>query len=106
MRVTVIGAGYMGSAMAVVARGRGHNVRLWGTWLDDDLLAPCERGEPHPRLLLTLEDIMLMRSARLPEALEGAELVIHAVNSEGEERQVTDLPLLEAIHAIIWRGAD
>lgn len=73
----------MGSAMAVVARGRGHDVRLWGTWLDDDLLGPCERGAPHPRLLLTLENIVLMRSSRLAEALDGAELVVHAVNSEG-----------------------
>src|SRR5208283_5218583 len=101
MRVTVIGAGYMGSAMAVVARGRGHDVRLWGTWRDDDLLAPCERGEPHPRLLLTLEGIVLMRSSRLPEALEGAELVVHAVNSEGAVPVMTraaphlpDVPLL------------
>jgi glycerol-3-phosphate dehydrogenase (NAD(P)+) len=82
MRVTVIGAGYMGSAMAVVARKRGHDVRLWGTWLDDALLAPCERGEPHPRLGLTLEGIALMRASRLPEALDGAELVVHAVNSD------------------------
>src|SRR5579864_6186028 len=45
MRVVVLGAGYMGSAMAVVAKRRGHDVRLWGTWLDDALLDPCERGE-------------------------------------------------------------
>ena len=38
MRVTVLGAGYMGSAMAKVAHRRGHDVRLWGTWLDDAML--------------------------------------------------------------------
>ena len=32
--------------------GAGHEVRLWGTWLDDPMLEPCERGEPHPRLKL------------------------------------------------------
>jgi glycerol-3-phosphate dehydrogenase (NAD(P)+) len=83
MRVTVLGAGYMGSAMAKVAAMRGHEVRLWGTWLDDDLLAPAERGEPHPRLKLTLTDLQLMRAPRLAEALAGAELVVHAVNSDG-----------------------
>jgi glycerol-3-phosphate dehydrogenase (NAD(P)+) len=83
MRVTVLGAGYMGSAMATVARRRGHDVRLWGTWLDDALLEPCERGEPHPRLKLRLEGIALLRAPRLAEALEGAELLVHAVNSEG-----------------------
>jgi glycerol-3-phosphate dehydrogenase (NAD(P)+) len=73
----------MGSAMAVVAQKRGHDVRLWGTWLDDDLLDPCVRGQPHPRLKLPLEGIALLRSPRLAEALQGAELVVHAVNSDG-----------------------
>jgi glycerol-3-phosphate dehydrogenase (NAD(P)+) len=86
----------MGSAMAVVARERGHDVRLWGTWLDDALLAACERGDPHPRLKLKLEGIALCRAARLGEALRGAELVIHAVNSEGivavMEMAAIDLP--------------
>jgi glycerol-3-phosphate dehydrogenase (NAD(P)+) len=83
MRVAVLGAGYMASAMACVARRRGHDVRLWGTWLDDKLLDACESGAPHPRLKLRLEGIALFRSARLAEALEGADLVVHAVNSEG-----------------------
>ncbi len=83
MYVTVLGAGYMGSAMACVARRRGHQVRLWGTWLDDAMLEPCERGEAHPRLKLPLEGIALFRAAHLAEALAGAELVVHAVNSDG-----------------------
>jgi glycerol-3-phosphate dehydrogenase (NAD(P)+) len=96
MRVTVLGAGYMGSAMACVAARRGHEVRLWGTWLDDALLEPCERGEPHPRLGLKLERIALLRAARLGEALKGVELVVHAVNSDGAvpvmTRAAPDLP--------------
>ena len=73
----------MGSAMAVVARGRGHKVTLWGTWLDDALLDPVVSGEVHPRLKLGLEGLRILRSAALGEALSGAELVIHAVNSDG-----------------------
>lgn len=83
MRVTVLGAGYMGSAMATVARMRGHDVRLWGTWLDDPLLDACENGGEHPRLRLPLTGIAPFRAPRLVEALAGAELVVHAVNSEG-----------------------
>jgi glycerol-3-phosphate dehydrogenase (NAD(P)+) len=82
--------------MATVALRRGHEVRLWGTWLDDPMLAPCERGEPHPRLKLKLDGITLLRAPRLGEALRGAELVIHAVNSEGVvavmEMAAIDLP--------------
>ena len=69
MRVTVLGAGSMGSAMACVAERRGHQVRLWGTWLDDAALAPCERGAPHPRLE-TLDGIASSASGRLHEALD------------------------------------
>jgi len=101
MRVTVLGAGYMGSAMATVARMRGHEVRLWGTWLDDAMLAPCERGQPHPRLGLSLEGIQLFRSALLVDALAGAELVVHAANSDGIEAvferaspSLPDVPIL------------
>ncbi|HEX3770956.1 MAG TPA: NAD(P)H-dependent glycerol-3-phosphate dehydrogenase [Polyangiaceae bacterium] len=96
MKVAVLGAGYMGSAMACVARRRGHEVRLWGTWLDDAMLDPCERGEPHPRLKLTLEGIALFRAPRLADALAGAELVVHAINSDGAlpvmERAAPHLP--------------
>jgi glycerol-3-phosphate dehydrogenase (NAD(P)+) len=83
-KVTVLGAGYMGSAMAEVAAMRGHDVRLWGTWLDDALIEAVEQGRDHPRLKKKLEArVRPMRSGALAEALEGAELVVHAVSSEG-----------------------
>src|ERR1700712_1791216 len=83
MRITVLGAGYMGSAMATVARMRGHDVRLWGTWLDGAMLDAVEAGGEHPRLKLRLDGIATLRSERLEEALRGAELVVHAVSSDG-----------------------
>jgi glycerol-3-phosphate dehydrogenase (NAD(P)+) len=96
MRITVLGAGYMGSAMACVAQRRGHDVRLWGTWLDDAMLDSCERGAPHPRLKRTLDGVALFRAARLADALAGADLVVQAVNSEGAlpvmTRAAPDLP--------------
>jgi glycerol-3-phosphate dehydrogenase (NAD(P)+) len=101
MRITVLGAGYMGSAMAKVAAARGHAVRLWGTWLDDALLEPVERGEVHPRLKLPLTELTTLRADRLQEALSSAELVIHAVNSDGALAVMTraapflpDVPIL------------
>ena len=84
MRVTVLGAGYMGSAMAEVAAMRGHDVRLWGTWLDDVLVEAVEQGKEHPRLRKKLDArVKPLRSAALAEALDGAELVIHGVSSDG-----------------------
>jgi glycerol-3-phosphate dehydrogenase (NAD(P)+) len=108
MRVTVLGAGYMGSAMACVAKRRGHDVRLWGTWLDDAMLEPCERGGEHPRLKKRLEGIALLRSARLAEALEGAELVVMGANSDGIEPVMTraaphmpDVPVLSVTKGLL-----
>ncbi len=98
----------MGSAMACVARKRGHDVRLWGTWLDDPMLEPCERGEPHPRLKLGMGGITLFRAARLGEALAGAELVVHAANSEGVTPVLTkaapflpDVPVLSVTKGLL-----
>ena len=109
MRVTVLGAGYMGSAMAKVCAMRGHEVRLWGTWLDDALLEPCEKGGAHPRLGLPLAgDMALLRAPRLAEALAGAELVVHAVNSEGAVPVMTkaaphlpDVPVLSVTKGLL-----
>ncbi|OJY29629.1 MAG: hypothetical protein BGO98_48220 [Myxococcales bacterium 68-20] len=84
MRVTVLGAGYMGSAMAEVCAMRGHDVRLWGTWLDDALVEAVEQRKDHPRLKKTLDArVKPLRSEKLAEALEGAELVVHGVSSDG-----------------------
>lgn len=84
MRVTVLGAGFMGSAMAQVAAMRGHDVRLWGTWLDDALIDAVQKKQDHPRLKLKLnERIVAVRSGELASALEGAELVVQGVSSEG-----------------------
>lgn len=83
MRVSVLGAGYMGSALATVAVRRGHDVRLWGTWLDDELLDGVERGGVHPRLRLPLPGIRIFRAIGLADALAGADLVIHGVSTAG-----------------------
>jgi len=101
MRIAVLGAGYMGSAMAMVAASRGHEVHLWGTWLDDALVDPVLRGEPHPRLRLVLTGINVHRSEELEAAARGADLVIHGVSSEGAVPVLTksapflpDVPIL------------
>lgn len=94
MRVTVLGAGYMGSAMASVAAMQGHEVRLWGTWLDGALMDAIEKKQPHPRLGLVLDSAITPIRA-LDEALAGAELIVHAVSSEGVVpvfSKVTSLP--------------
>ncbi|WP_218952104.1 NAD(P)H-dependent glycerol-3-phosphate dehydrogenase [Amycolatopsis anabasis] len=82
--ITILGAGAMGAALTTPAAERGHEVRLWGTWLDDDLLAAVTRGDPHPRLGVRLDRrTRIYRSGELAAALDGATLVVLAVSSDG-----------------------
>ena len=83
-KVTVLGAGAMGSALATPFRAAGWEVDLWGTWLDDHLLEACAAGRPHPRTDVPLaEGTRLLDSTRLEEALDGADVVVLAVASVG-----------------------
>jgi glycerol-3-phosphate dehydrogenase (NAD(P)+) len=83
-RVTILGAGAMGSALATPLRAAGFDVALWGTWLDDHLLAACRAGQPHPRTEVRLAPgTDLYDSDDLAPALEGAESAVIAVASVG-----------------------
>ena len=102
----------MGSAMAMVAAKRRHDVRLWGTWLDDALLDAVERGAVHPRLRLPLEQVRFYRAPKLAESLEGAELVLHCVNSDGAVPVMTkahtalpDVPILSVTKGFLEGSA-
>ena len=83
-KVTILGAGAMGSALATPFRAAGWNVNLWGTWLDDHLLEACAAGRPHPRTGVELADgTDLFDSERLAEALDGADVSVLAIASVG-----------------------
>jgi glycerol-3-phosphate dehydrogenase (NAD(P)+) len=98
-RITILGAGFMGSALSVPASDNGHAVALWGTHLDDHIIAALRAGQAHPKLKLPLPDAVTpFASAELAAALEGAEMVILAVTSEGA------LPVLERAHGLIRSG--
>lgn len=82
--VTILGAGAMGSALATPAAAAGNQVRLWGTWLDGELLAELRAGRPHPRTGVPLAPGVGLHDADdLAAALGGADLVAVAISSEG-----------------------
>ena len=85
--MTILGAGAMGSALAAPAVAAGNRVRLWGTWLDDDLLAELRAGRPHPRTGVAAHPrVELHDAGRLATALDGAdpfaELLTHTYPPE------------------------
>lgn len=97
--VTVLGAGAMGSALTTPFATAGHEVRLWGTHLDDHLVDACEAGLPHPRTGVAVDPrVRLFRNPQVGEALAGVDLVVMAVASVG----VVDITALAAPH---WGSA-
>jgi glycerol-3-phosphate dehydrogenase (NAD(P)+) len=82
--VTILGAGAMGSALTTPALAAGHQVRLWGTWLDGDILAALRAGRPHPRIAVPIDSrAELFDAGDLGRALDGADLVVLAISSDG-----------------------
>ncbi len=82
-RVAVLGAGYMGSAITFPLSDSGHSVNLWGTWLDDDIIASCRKGS-HPKLGTPLPDgVKTYLSGDLADAVADVQCVFVGVSSEG-----------------------
>jgi len=82
--ICVLGAGYMGSAITFPLSENGHNVRLWGTWLDDEIIDDCRKGIPHPKLNKKLPDtVKLFSSGQLEEAVRDCDMVFMGISSEG-----------------------
>ena len=80
--ITVLGAGYMGSAITFPL-SRDNKVRLWGTWLDDGIIEECISGQ-HPKLKEPLpSSVDLFYSKELREALKDTDIVFMGISSEG-----------------------
>lgn len=82
--ITILGAGAMGSALTTPATQRGHDVRLWGTWLDGELLDAVRAGRFHPRIGVRLDERAKVFDAdQLARSLDGADLAVLAISSDG-----------------------
>ena len=82
-RVTILGAGFMGSALCIPAADNGHEVSLWGTELDGHLIAAVRARKAHPRLEMALpRAVRPFGAGELAAALAGADLVVNAVTSD------------------------
>lgn len=79
-RVTVLGAGAWGTALARLLAERGHEVRLW-TWQADHARALREDGENRAFLPGVPLPAGLVATSELPEALAGVEWVVLVVPS-------------------------
>lgn len=82
--IAIVGAGMMGSAMSFPARDNGHEVRLVGTHLDDEIITSIRNNGFHPTLKRQLPDgIKAYQIEELSQAISGVDLVIGGVSSFG-----------------------
>lgn len=85
-RVVLIGAGQMASALTFPLFENGHEVRLVGSPLDDEIIARLREDNYHVNLRRTLHGgVRYYNCAQVKEALAGADLVVCGVSSFGVE---------------------
>jgi glycerol-3-phosphate dehydrogenase (NAD(P)+) len=82
--ITVVGAGVMGSALTFPAADNGHDVRLVGTHLDDEIIESCRARRFHPRLKREIHpNVRPYFHTQIAEAMQGADVIGIGVNSRG-----------------------
>jgi len=82
--VTILGAGDMGTAISTPVATNGHEVRLWGTHLDEAIVQSLRTGGPHPRLGVPVQaGVRVFGADQWRDALDGADIVLFGVTSVG-----------------------
>lgn len=85
-KITIVGAGMMGSALAFPARENGHEVHLVGTHLDREIIDVSRKTGRHPKFVSDFPaGIHYHQLEEMEAALENADLVIGGVSSFGVE---------------------
>lgn len=111
--ITILGAGMMGSALAVPLVDAGHEVRLVGTHLDGALIEGLRRHRVHPTLRAPLpSEIQVFTIEGLETALQNTDCVALGVSSPGvrwagqqlRARLDRPLPIVMITKGLEWNG--
>ena len=83
-RITIIGAGMMGSALAFPARENGNHVRIVGTPLDREIIETCQNTGRHPKFHKDFPDgISFYQIESLAQVMTDTDFFICGVSSFG-----------------------
>ncbi len=83
-KITIIGAGMMGSALAFPARENGNEVNLVGTPLDREIIDECKKSGKHPKFDYAFPaGVKYFQFKDWKEAVKGSDFVIGGVSSFG-----------------------
>jgi glycerol-3-phosphate dehydrogenase (NAD(P)+) len=112
--IAIVGAGMMGSALSAPLAANGHELRLVGTPLDDEIIRELKAGAPHPKLRAPVPGVSAHFASELSQALDGAEAIALGVSSAGvawaaealgPELARAPLPLLMVSKGLVWQDA-
>jgi glycerol-3-phosphate dehydrogenase (NAD(P)+) len=82
--ITIIGAGMMGTALCWPLVDNGHQVRLVGTPLDEEIITSLRQNGLHPRLRRQIpEAVHPFDHTQIQAALQGADILACGVSSFG-----------------------
>ena len=83
--VIILGAGVMGSAMCLPLADRGYDVRLVGTFLDEEIIQSVKSTGLHPKLNVTLpKSVRAFQHTQLADTFDDSvELILFGVASAG-----------------------
>ena len=82
-KITIIGAGAMGSAFTKPAVDNGNDVRLWGSPLDDKIIDAVKAGKNHPKHNYPLPaSVKPFYHDQLDEALADTDIIVMAITSD------------------------
>jgi glycerol-3-phosphate dehydrogenase (NAD(P)+) len=74
----------MGTALTFPSSDNGHDVRLVGTHLDDDIIQSCKDNRLHPRLNRRIPDSVIpYHYSEAAQAIPDADVIVLGVNSRG-----------------------
>jgi glycerol-3-phosphate dehydrogenase (NAD(P)+) len=92
MRVAILGAGDMGTAIATPLAANRVETRIWGTQFDDQIVAALRARKPHPRLKHHLPPgISIFSADNLSDAVADATIVVLAVTSPAVDAVLDDV---------------
>ncbi|MBE7087499.1 MAG: glycerol-3-phosphate dehydrogenase [Clostridiales bacterium] len=84
MKIAIIGAGMMGSALAFPARENGNDVRVVGTPLDNDIITGYKKTNKHPKFENAFPSgLKFYYFEQINEAVYGVDFIIGGVSSFG-----------------------
>jgi len=86
LKVTILGAGVMGTALTIPLSKNNNQINLWGTKYDEEAINLMINFKKHPKLAVKIPNsVKVFYSNQIEEALKESEIVVIAVSSNAVE---------------------